>query len=85
MSDLANSQIRVGVDTFSGISELRSSGACFPSSSAVLQISADWLGGFQLRRFGRDKVAGEAARSISRTSPGAKNKSCVLGHVVGVA
>ena len=48
MSDLANSRIRVGVDTFSGISELSSSGACCPSSSAILQTSAGWKAVFSL-------------------------------------
>ena len=52
MSDSAISQIRVGVDTFSGISELRSSGACFSSSSAVLQILVDWLMVFSSGKFG---------------------------------
>ena len=40
---------------------------------------------FQLRQVGRDKVVGEAPRSVSHASLGAKNESCALGHVVGVA
>ena len=40
---------------------------------------------FQLRRIGRDKVAGEASRSVRRTSPRAENENCALRHVVGVA
>ena len=42
-------------------------------------------GGFRFRRVGRDKVAGEAARSISHACPGTGNEICALRHIVGVA
>ena len=42
VSNSANSWIRVGVDTFSVLSELSLNGARFPSSFAVLQVLADW-------------------------------------------
>ena len=85
--DSANLRIRVGVDTLSGIFELSSGGACFPSSFAILQtFTGFWLeSGFRFRRVGHDKVAGEAARSVNRASPGTENKGCALRHVVGVA
>ena len=41
--------------------------------------------GFRFRRVRRDKVAGEAARSVSHACLGTENKSCALRHVVGVA
>ena len=40
--------------------------------------------GFRFRRVGRDKVAREAARSVSRASLGIENKGCALRHIVGV-
>ena len=52
VSDSANSRFRVGVGTFSGISELSSGGACFPSSSAILQTSADYKVVFGLGELG---------------------------------
>ena len=41
--------------------------------------------GFQFRRVRRDKVAGEASHSVSRTCPITKNEGCAFRHVVGVA
>ena len=41
--------------------------------------------GFLFRRFRRDKVAGEASRSVSRASPGTKNEGRAFWHAVGVA
>ena len=42
-------------------------------------------GGFRFRRVGRDKVAGEAALSVSRASLGTENKGCALRQFGGVA
>ena len=42
-------------------------------------------GGFRFRRVGRDKVAGEAALSVSRACLGTENEGCALRHIVGVA
>src|SRR6185369_11680761 len=52
VSNSANLRIRVGVDTFSGVFELSSGGACFPSSSANSQTSADWEVVFGLGELG---------------------------------
>ena len=41
--------------------------------------------GFRFRLVRHDKVAGEAARFVSRASPRTENKGRALGHVVGVA
>ena len=41
--------------------------------------------GFRLRRVRRDKVAGEASRSVSCACPGAEDEGCAFRHVVGVA
>ena len=42
-------------------------------------------GDLRLRRVGCDKVDGKVARSVSHASPGTKNESCALKHVVDVA
>ena len=39
---------------------------------------------FLFRRVWRDKVAGEAARSVSRACSGTENEGCAFRHVVGV-
>ena len=41
--------------------------------------------GFLFGQIGRDKVAGEAARSVSCACPGTENEGCAFRHVVGVA
>ena len=41
--------------------------------------------GFQFRRVRREKVAGEATRSVSRACLGTENEGCALRHVVGIA
>ena len=40
---------------------------------------------FRFGRIRRDKVAGEASRSVSRACLGTKNEGCAFRHVVGVA
>ena len=55
---------------FSALSELSSSIALFPSISISDLADVDGLeGGFRFRGVGHDKVAGEAARSVSRACP----------------
>ena len=52
MPNLTDPRVRVGIDMFSGISELSSGGSCFPSSSAISQTSADWKVVFSLGELG---------------------------------
>ena len=87
VSDSANSRIRVGVDTFSGVSELSSGGACFPSSSTNSQMSVDWKVVFGLGELGVKRWLEKPPdpSAVSRACLGAENKGCALRHVVGVA
>ena len=41
--------------------------------------------GFRFRRVRREKVAGEATRSVSRACLGTENEGCALWNVVSVA
>ena len=69
MSNSTDPRIRVGVGTFSIVSELSSCRALYPSRSAISQTLAGWRMFFRFRRVGSDKVAREATRCVSRVGP----------------
>ena len=52
MSNSADPRIRVGVDTFSALSELSSSRTLFLSGSVISQMSAGWMVVFGLGELG---------------------------------
>ena len=84
MSNSTDPRVRVGVETFFVLSESSLSRALFFIEIHGLMDVGE-LGSFQLRRVGRDKVAREASRSVSRAGPGTENEGCALEHVVSVA
>ena len=55
MSNSTDPRIRVGVGTFSVVSELSSGRACFPSTSAISQMSVGWMVVFGLGELGVTK------------------------------
>ena len=52
MSNSSESRVQVGVDAFSGLSELSSGRTLFPSGSTYLRTSATWEMVFGLGEFG---------------------------------
>ena len=78
MSNSTEPRVRVGVDTFPGLSESSSSRTSFFVEIRRLAGVGDLGAGFQFRRIRRDEVAGENSRSVSRACPGAENEGRAL-------
>ena len=84
VSNSTEPRVQFGVDTFSGLSEPSSGRTLFFVEIHGLADVGE-LGSFRFRRVGRDKVAREASRSVSRACPGTENEGCAFRHLVGVA
>ena len=84
MSNLADPRVRVGVDTFSGLSELRSSRTLFSLRFADLWMLASWGVVFSLGELGMTRWLEKPPDPSAVHAQEPKNKGCAFRHVVGV-